>query len=148
LLQPVGTPLGMVGHGSQLGPQLSTERTSQVPSPQRRVPALHSQVPPVQVSLASQSALQPPQCAPSVCVFTHWAPHIIMLAPVQLLWHMPFMQAVPGVHASPHRAQLALLPIGTHALVGPPQRAWPCGQPHTPPTQSMPVGHASPQPPQ
>jgi hypothetical protein len=148
LEQPVGVPFVISPHGAQLGPQLSMLSTSQVPSAQRRVFALHWHVPPVQVSPASQGSLQPPQCASSFCVFTHWAPHIIMLAPLHSLRHMRFMQAVPVSQASPHSLQFMFVPIGVHALLGPPQRSLPSGQLQAPASHVVPVGHGIAQPPQ
>jgi hypothetical protein len=144
-LQPTGTPLGITPQGVQLAPQLSTERTSHEPSPQRRALPAHSHLLALHSSSASHAVVQLPQKSSLERVSTHIVPHI-MLGAAQSGRHMPPMHEVPSLQSLPHVPQFRSVFSGTH--VGPPQRSWPVGQSQRPPVHITPLGHRVPHAPQ
>jgi len=146
-LQLTATPLAMSRHGAQLGPQLSTERASHEPSPQRRALPVHSHSPALHASSALHAVVQLPQKSSLVRVLTHIVPHIISCGPGHAGWQEPFMHAVPDSHRSLHALQFWSVLSGTHVLFGP-QRSWPCGQSQTPALHIAPPEHLVPHVPQ
>jgi len=91
--------------------------------------------------------VQLPQKSSLDRVSTHIVPHI-MFGSAQSGRHMPPMQEAPSPQTLVHVPQRWSVFSGMHALVGPPQRPWPSGQPQTPATHITPLGHLMPHVPQ
>lgn len=114
--------MGIGAHGVQLGPQLSTERTSHEPSPQRRVLPVHSHRPALHSSPTPHAVVQLPQKSSLDRGSMHMVPHI-MFGDAQSGRHMPFMHEVPSPQTVVQLPQRWSVFSATHALVGPPQRS-------------------------